>query len=101
MQEQPLEAVRSAPDGARGVQPVARHGMADGREVDPDLVGPTGDQLQLQQRPASEPLADAVAGDGLPAVGHDGHPQPVAGVAADGRLDAAHLAATEPPTSAR
>ena len=38
-----------------------------------------------------EPLADPVAGDGLPPVGHDGHPQPVAGVAPDGRLDAPDL----------
>ena len=54
-------------------------------------MGPSGHELQLQQRPEGEPFADAVARDGLPAVGHDGHPQPVAGIATDGRLHPADL----------
>ena len=46
-----------------------------------------GDEVQLQQRPAGEPLADAVAGDRAAAVRDDGHPLAVLRVAADRRLD--------------
>ena len=87
MQEEPVEAVRPALGRARAVDPVARDGMPDGIEVDPDLVRPPGDEVELEQGPAGEPLADAVAGHGRPAVGDDTHPGPVPRVAPDGRFD--------------
>ena len=65
---------RSSPSGpssrrAGAVQRVARQRMADRRQVDPDLVRSAGDQVQLEQRPAGQPLADPIAGHGLAAVG--------------------------------
>ena len=72
-----------APGRARAVDRVARDGMPDGIEVDPDLVRPPGDEVELEQRPAGEPLADAVAGHGRPAVGDDSHPGPMPRVAPD------------------
>ena len=67
---------RSSPSGAAAlarrsgaVHRVARDGMADRLEVDADLVRPAGDEVQLEQRPAGEPLAHAVAGRGRPPVG--------------------------------
>ena len=67
---------RSSPSGprparARPVERVARDRMPDRIEVDADLVRPAGDEVQLQQRPAVEPLLDAVARDRRPAVGDD------------------------------
>ena len=63
-----------SPRGPGPVDRIARHGVAERREVDPDLVGAAGDEVQLQQRPAREALADAVAGHRRPPVGHDRHP---------------------------
>ena len=90
MQEEPVEAGRTAPRRAAGVHGVAGHGMVDGRQVDADLVGPPGDEVQLQERPQREALADAVSGGRRAPVRHDGHPRAVVRVAADGRLDPPH-----------
>ena len=85
---------RSRPSGPRRdvagpVDRVAGDRMADRVEVDADLVRPAGDEVELEQRPAREPLADAVAGHRRPAVGHDRHPRAVLRVAPDRRLDPA------------
>ena len=89
VEEEPVEAVRPAPRGPGAVDRVARDRVADRLEMDPDLVGPAGHEVQLEQRPAGEPLADAVARHRRPAVGDDRHPGPVLRVAPDRRLDPA------------
>ena len=83
--------VRSAPRRAGAVDRVAGDRVADRLEVDPDLVGPPGDQVELEQGPAGEALADAVAGHRRPAVRDDGHPGPLLRIAADRRLDPADV----------
>ena len=85
---------RSRPSGprrarSRAVDRVARDRVAERGEVDPDLVGPPGDEVELEERPAGEALADPVAGDGRSTVGDHGHPLPVLRVATDRRLDPA------------
>ena len=72
MEEQPLEAIRAAPARPGAVDRIAGDRMPDRGEMDPDLVGPTGDEVELEERPAVEPLADAVARRRRPAVGDDG-----------------------------
>ena len=57
--------------------------------MDPDLVGPAGHQVEVEQRPVGEPLADAVAGHRRPAVRDDRHLGAVFRVAPDRRLDPA------------
>ena len=52
MQEEPLEPVRTAPRRPRPVDRVAGDRVADRGEVDADLVGPTRDQVDLEQRAA-------------------------------------------------
>src|SRR5665811_2123012 len=89
MQEQPLQAVRAATRGPRAIDGVARDGMAQGCQVDPDLVGPAGDEVHFKQRPAAEALANPVPGDGRPSVGDHGHPGPLPRIAPDWRLDPA------------
>ena len=89
VEEQALEAVRPLARRPRPVDRIARHGVPEGGEVDADLVGATGDEVQLQQRPRGEPLPDAVAGDGAPSVGDHRHPLAVLRVAPDRRLDPA------------
>src|SRR5450756_1605774 len=89
MQEEPRQAVRAAPRGARAVDGVARDGMAQGRQVDPDLVGPAGDEVHFQEGPSTEALANPVPGDGWPSVGDHGHPGPLPRIAPDRRLDPA------------
>ena len=90
VEEQALESVGPAPRGPRPVDRVARHRVAEGGEVDADLVGAARDQVELEERPAREPLADPVAGRRRPAVRR---PRPSAvrslRVAPDGRLDPA------------
>ena len=89
------EAVRTVPtSGPRRDVPVPYTGspgdrVADRVEVDPDLVRPAGHEVELEERPAGEPLADPIAGRRRPAVGDDGHPGPVLRVAPDRRLDPA------------
>src|SRR5487761_2301031 len=89
MQEEPLQAVRPTPRRSRAVDGIARDGVPEGSQVDPDLVGPAGDEVDLEERPAPEALADPVAGDGWPPVRDDGHPGPLARIAPDRRLDPA------------
>ena len=55
--------------------------------MDADLMRAPGDEIQLEERPAIEPLAYPIARRRLAAVRHDRHPLPVLRVAADGRLD--------------
>ena len=83
---------RSSPSGPAPRRPgpvdrVAGDRVADRVEVDADLVRPAGDEVELEQRPAGEPLADAVAGHRRPPVGTTRHPRPVLRVAPDRRLD--------------
>ncbi len=47
MEEQPIEPFGAATRGAGAIDRVAGHGVADGVEMDPDLVGPPGDQVEL------------------------------------------------------
>ena len=89
MEEQPAEPGRTAPRGAGAIDRIARDRVADGVEMDPDLVRPPGHQVELEQGPLGEPLANAIAGDRRAAVGHDRHLRPVLRVAPDRRLDAA------------
>ena len=65
--------------------------MPNGRQVNPDLVCPTGYQVQLEESPAGQPLADSVACRGLTPARHDGHASAVVWVAPDRRLDAANI----------
>jgi len=88
VEEEPAEALRAASRRARAIDRIARDGMTDGIEVDPDLVGPPGDEIELEQRPALEPLANAIASHGWATVRHDRHLRAVLRVAADRRLDA-------------
>ena len=87
MEEEPLESVRSAARGSRSVDRIAGDGMPDRIEVDPDLVGPPGHEVELQQRPLGEPLANPVAGHGGAPVRDDRHPRPVLRVTPDRGLD--------------
>src|SRR5450756_797059 len=89
-------AVRTAPGCARAVDRIARQRVPDGRQVHPDLVRPTGDQVQLQEGPAGKPLADTVAGRGLAPARHHGHPSPVVWVAPDRSLDASDIGRNRP-----
>jgi hypothetical protein len=63
--------------------------VVDRRQMDADLVSPTGHQVEFQKRPAGQSLPDAVAGHSFTTVGHHGHPRPVAWIAPDRRLDTA------------
>ena len=102
VEEQPLEAVRAPARGARAVDRVAGDRMPERGEVDADLVGPAGDEVELQERPAGEPLADAVAGDRSAA--RSGRRPSACGPSGRGRSaprSARRAAATEPCASAR
>ena len=63
--------------------------MVDGGHVHPDLVGPTGLQVHLEQRGADEGVQRVVVGDAGPAGRGDGHLVLRAGVPPDGRVDGA------------
>ena len=89
VQEQPLQTVRSAARRARPVDGVAGDRVPDRVEMHADLVRPAGHEIELQERPAGQSLADPVAGDGRPAVGNDRHPRAVLRVPPDRRLDPA------------
>jgi hypothetical protein len=58
MEEKPPETRRPAPRRPGPVDGIACHRMCDGLEVDPDLVRPAGDEVELEERPVREPLAD-------------------------------------------
>src|SRR3990172_12493288 len=77
VEEEPAEALRTLPPHPAAVERVPRHRVADRVEVDPDLVGAPGHEVELEERPAGEPLPDPVARRGRPAVGHDRHPDAV------------------------
>src|SRR5438309_11543475 len=70
------------------VDRIADDRMAQGREVNSDLVGPPRLQRDLEQGEFSESLEHPIAGDRPPAApgGHDGHPDPVSRLSADGRV---------------
>ncbi len=87
VQEQPVETVRPAPRRAGAVDRVPGDRVPDRLEMDADLVGPPGDEVELEQGPGAEPLADPVARDRWPAVRDDRHPGPMLRIAADRRLD--------------
>ena len=75
---------RSSPAGPAARRPgavdrVARDRVPDRLEVDADLVRAAGDEVELEQGPAGEPLADPVARRRRPAVGDDRHARPRAG----------------------
>src|SRR4030042_2553557 len=61
--------------------------MADGSEVDADLVGAPSGRGALDERAAVQALADAVGGAGRASALDDGHALAVAGVAPDGAFD--------------
>src|SRR5450432_3241940 len=86
VEEEPLETVWSAPRGARAVDGIARDGVADRLEMDPDLVGPTGDQVHLEQGPAGKSLADPIARRRRATVVDHRHPRPKLRVPPDRRL---------------
>src|SRR5580765_3310343 len=95
VEEQPVEAganvpaadVGATPRGTGAVDRISRDRMADGLEVDPDLVRPARDQVELEERPAREPLLDAVAGRRWAPVGDDAHPGAVLRISTDRGLD--------------
>src|SRR2546421_479719 len=57
---------------------------------EPAVTRASGDEIELEQRPAGQAFADAVARHRRPPVGDHGHPRPVLRVAPDGRFDSAH-----------
>src|SRR3954468_17188044 len=61
MQEPPPETVRPTPRGAGPVHRIAGDRMPDRVEMDPDLVRSPGHEVELEERPSVEPLADAVS----------------------------------------
>ena len=77
---------RQAGDGLFGpVHRVPQQGVADGSQVDPDLMGAACLQAALHMGVAGVSGQDGPMGDGLPAVfAVDRHFLPVHGVAADG-----------------
>ena len=88
---------RSRPSGPRArragaVDRVAGDGVADRIEVDPDLVRPAGHEVELEERPAGEALADAVAGDRRRAR----RARPPSGSGASGRARSAPRSARPP-----
>src|SRR5919197_5423121 len=91
MEEQPAEPGRSLARRPGAIHGVRGDGMADRVEVNADLVRPTRDEIELEERPTGKPLADPVAGDRRPAVRHDRHARPVARVSTNRRLDAARV----------
>lgn len=71
-----------------GVDRIAHDRVADVLEVDSDLMGPAGVQLQAQQVHHIEPGDHGGIGAGGPAPRRNAHPLAVASVARDGSLDA-------------
>src|SRR6185312_10784182 len=90
VQEEPIEAIRPAPRRARAVDRIAGDRMTDRVEMDPDLVRPAGDQVELEERPGAEPLANAVTRDRGAAIGDHRHAGPMPRVATDRRFDPSH-----------
>ena len=92
MKEEPVKAARDVRTASRrpaAVDGIARDGMPDRVEVDPDLVRPTGHEVELEERPAGESLAHPVTGCRLATVGDHGHLRPVLRIATNRGFDAA------------
>ena len=81
-QSQPLTQDRIC-----AVQRVTNAGMVDGSHVDPDLMGPAGLQMHLEQRGTAVGLHSGVVGDRMPTGGHHRHLPVVASVTPDRSLD--------------
>src|SRR5438445_13147376 len=83
VEEQALEPGRAAPRFGtparrpRSVDGIACDRMSDRVEMDADLVGPTGHEIQLEEGPIAEPLAHPIARRRRSAVRDDRHPGPV------------------------
>ena len=88
VQEEPLQTFRTALRRSGAVERVARHRVTYGGQVHPDLVSSAGDQVQLEQRPAGEALADPISGHCRPPGRDNGHPRPMTGISSNRRLDA-------------
>src|SRR5437016_14584505 len=84
-----------APDAyARGrpVERVAHDGVADGREVDADLVGASGQRLSFEQCEVGEAPQHAILGSSLAGPDAAGpHAHAVDGVASNGLHDLASM----------
>lgn len=68
---------RAVDDAPPAVEDVGEDRVADGGEVDTDLMGAAGLRRDLQKRRLAETLEDLVAGDGIAARGviaADRHP---------------------------
>src|SRR5919201_536033 len=76
---------RWRPPGAVGR--IARDRVANRGEVDAELVGASGQQQRLDERPVAEALADREASLRRAAAGTDGHALAMAWVAPDRRID--------------
>ncbi len=69
------------------IEPIADYRVADGGEVDPDLMGPTGLQGQGEEAVIPEVLKDIINGNCYPTGGDNGHFFTVERMPADGHLD--------------
>ncbi len=70
------------------VRPISQHGMADGLQMGPDLMGPPRLEADLEQgRVLPETLAHPEPGHGPTSARQDGHTRPVPGVAPDRGVD--------------
>jgi hypothetical protein len=66
--------------------------MAQGREVDPNLMGPARLGKNLKKRETIKPLNHLPPGDRYPAFfGSGGHPFPLTRMSSDGRIDQTFL----------
>jgi len=90
VQHRPCRVTR-LPSSVHGV---AGDGMAQRRQVQPDLVSPAGFQIALDECMAAAALDRLDPGASWSATLHDRHAQAIAWVAADGPLD--HLLDREP-----
>src|SRR5512135_2107563 len=76
------------------VEGVSQERMADGGEVDPDLVGPAGLREDLEERAVLKFFGLLPAGNGCPSSpGPCGHPFSLARVPSDSRIDHAFVLA--------
>jgi len=87
MEEEAPESFGPAPRPACAIHRIAGDRVADGLQVDADLVRPSRHEVELQERPAGEALPDPIAGNRGPAVGHNRHASAVPWVPTDRRLD--------------
>src|SRR4051794_24286256 len=94
-----MQLVWSRAGDASRVHGITCDWMTDRREMNADLMRAPGLEVDLEQRPRCEALANPVARDRRPSGWDDGHARIVAWVATDRRLDAPvlsrHLAVHE------